>query len=259
MSFVSSRPPRLRLPDQVTVDFGPPDVLAATFLSVDRAVRDHGIYLSINHDLGELVEVNEQNRKDWSPLLPMFDPSLGGTSPENSFWISGVNDSGEVVLCHAARLYLWPETSLADELETLRFFYPQPEIQKKANERCLVVSDAASTISGRVCYSGAVWVRPDYRGRGLAHLTPRLVRAYSLTRWYPDFSVGMVQMRNVTGHKAAETYGWRHMDTGIHWFGSGHGPEELKVAFGWLEREEVVEDLQQYTSLLRDPVNAAVV
>jgi hypothetical protein len=226
---------------------------------VDRAIRDRGIYLSISHDLSELVEANEQNRKDWSPLLPMFDPSLGGITTENSFWIRGVNDRGEVVLCHAARLYLWPETSLTEELETLRFFYPDPILQKKPAEHCIVESEAARGISGRVCYSGAVWVRPDYRGRGLAHLTPRLIRAYSLTKWYPDFSLGMVQMRNVTGHKAAETYGWRHIDSGIHWFGSGEGIDELKVAFGWLERDEIVEDLQQYTALLRNPVDAAVV
>lgn len=256
MSVIST--PHARLPDQVTINFGPADVLATAFLRLDRAVREQGIYLSISHDLDELVEANERNRKDWPALLPMFDPSLGGYQPENGFWVRGVNDKGEVVLCHAARLYLWPESSLFTELETLRFFYPDPDLQKQAGETCIVDTDGARDVSGRVCYSGAVWVRTDYRGRGLAHLTPRLVRGYSLTKWYPDFSLGMVQLRNVKGEKAAQTYGWQHMEPGIHWFGSRAAPK-LEVAYGWLTRDEVIADLESYCALSSDAVDRAVV
>jgi hypothetical protein len=257
MSVISV--PHARLPDQITIDFGPADILARTFLSLDRAVRERGVYLSISHDLHELVEVNEKNRQQWSPLLPMFDPSLGGVSPENSFWIRGVNDRGEVVLCHAARLYLWSQTSLFEELESLRFFYPDPQAQKNVGEECIVGTEEARSITGRVCYSGAVWVRPDLRGRGLAHLTPKLVRAYSLSRWYPDFSLGMVQMRNVPGEKAAQTYGWRHVQSGIHWLNSRDSAAEIKVAYGWLERDEVIEDLAESAGALSHPVDLAVI
>ena len=143
--------PRLRLPDQVSIDFGPAPLLGRTFLTLDRAVRQQGIYLSISHDLNELLRINEQNRKDWYPLAPMFDPTLGDINPDNSFWIGGLNEKGEVVVAQAARLYLWPDTSMTDELESMRFYYPQPETQVGEHEGCVVETTATANIFGRVC------------------------------------------------------------------------------------------------------------
>lgn len=257
MSIISV--PHARLPDQINVNFGPPELLGPAFLALDRAARQRGVYLSISHDLDELAYVNEVYRKDWYPLPPMFDPTLGGISEDNAFWIRGVNGKGEVVLSHACRMYVWPDTSLADELESMRFFYPEPETQRSPGEACIVASDAATQVFGRVCYSGAVWVRPDFRKLGLAHITPRLVRAYSLTHWYPDFSMGMVKTSAVPNAAAARTYGWRHVHTGIRWLGSREGGAELEFAFGWLDRDDVVADLEEFTLLLDEPVGALVV
>ena len=43
MSVISQTQPRLRLPDQVTIDFGPAPLLAQSFLSLDRAMREQGV------------------------------------------------------------------------------------------------------------------------------------------------------------------------------------------------------------------------
>jgi hypothetical protein len=256
MSVISV--PRARLPDQVTVKFGPPDILARAFLRLDFAVRELGVYLSISRDMGELAEVNHENRCDSPALLPMFDATLGGITKDNAFWIRGVNDHGEVVLTSAARLYHWHDTTLADELESLRFFYPEPAAQARAGERCQVASDAALKISGRVSYGGAIWVRSDFRGLGLAHTVPRLARAYALTQWYPDFALGMVQTRSVTGQKAAQTYGWPHIGGTFEWTGS-HVAANLGVAIGWFTRDEVAGDLASYTASLDNTARIPVI
>lgn len=256
MSVISLHP-HLRLPDQVTVKFGPADLLARTFLRLDHSIRELGIYLSVSHDLEELAEVNARNRKDSPALLPMFDVRLGGITRENAFWLRGVNEQGEVVLTSAARLYLWSTTSLADELRSLRFFYNDPAVQSRPGEACTVFSEAASAIGGRVSYGGAIWVRSDYRGLGLAHTAPRLARAYALTQWYPDFALGMVQTRNVTGNKAAQTYGWPNVDTGFRWTGSEVTPT-LDVALGWFTRDQIASDLDRYMQSLDGAAGAPI-
>jgi hypothetical protein len=57
---------------------------------------------------------------------------------------------------------------------------------KRPGERCLVTAPATRRIRGRVVFSGAAWYRPDYRGRGLSAILPRVGKAYALARWSPD-------------------------------------------------------------------------
>jgi hypothetical protein len=38
---------------------------------------------------------------------------------ENSYWISGENEEGDIVLTQAGRIYYWPETSLAEEAHSM--------------------------------------------------------------------------------------------------------------------------------------------
>ena len=108
---------------------------------------------------------------------------------QEAFCLIGRNRVGETVATHAVRLYDWASTSFAEEAESLRLFYADPTRMKYPNETCRVSAAAAHDVTGRVAYSGAAWVRPDYRGRSLALVLPRLAKAYAFTRWRPDFIV----------------------------------------------------------------------
>jgi hypothetical protein len=63
-----------------------------------------------------------------------------------------------------------------------------------------------------VAYSGAAWVRPDYRGRALALVLPRLAKAYAFTRWRPDFIVSWMTeatyKRGLIAHVGYTTVDW---------------------------------------------------
>jgi hypothetical protein len=256
MSVFSTKEPRRRLPDQVTIEFGPSELLGRAFLVLDRTVRQRGVYLSISDDMSKLGEANLDNRKNWYALPPMFDATLGGVNRDNSFWISGTNEHGEIVMAHACRHYYWPDTSLADEMQSMRFFYPNPETQA-AGEECIVDSEPPTRLTGRVCYSGAMWVRPDYRGQNLAHIAPRLTRAYALTKWYPDYIMGLVNTKDASGYKAAQTYGWPKYGAGIRLRAKKYG--EINFAYGWFDRDDIIDDLSGYTALLDSPAGELVV
>lgn len=254
MSIISTSAPRLRLPDQVNIDFGPAELLGPAFLQLDRAARERGIYLSVSNDFEELAEVNARNARDWYPLVPMFDPTVGGITQENGFWISGHDHRGEVVLTQAARLYVWQDSTFAEEWESQSFMYPQPARQAQDGEHCKAACPAAAKLTGRVCHTGALWMRPDYRNQGLGSLMPRLTRAYALTRWWPEFTFSIVKaLPSLTARNVKRLYGWRHFDGTLGWYNSPHLGDIPQIALCWMNDRETVDDLRQFVELLGAP------
>ena len=197
--------------DRVTVDFGPSELLGPFFIEADAAARRAGVFLTIG-DFSELVAVNRANRDSWVPVIPLFDPHNGPLPQERAFCLIGRNAAGEAVATHAVRLYDWERTSFTEEAESLRLFYADPVGMKLPNETCRVSAAAARDVTGRVAYSGAAWVRPDYRGRSLALVVPRLAKAYAFTRWRPDFIVSWMTeatyKRGLIDHVGYTTVDW---------------------------------------------------
>ena len=113
----------LRLPDALTVKHGPAELLSRFVLEGDKAARQQGISLRLRHDFDELLYFNQQKVKNrtWYPLMRMFNPEYSDLLPENSYWISGENEDGEIVATHAGRVHYWPETTLEQEVDGLLY------------------------------------------------------------------------------------------------------------------------------------------
>jgi oxygen-independent coproporphyrinogen-3 oxidase len=77
------------------------------------------------------------------------------------------------------------------------------------------VADGLVTIDddifGRVAYSGGVWFRPDYRGRFLTGILPRISRAFAFSRWYTDVTTTLMAEALVDKGVAARC-GYTHID-----------------------------------------------
>ncbi len=186
----------------VTLDFGPIDLLGRFFLAADTAARARGVYLTFG-GIGDLLEVNRCNPDTWRPLLPIFDPTYGGLNNDNSFSLLGRNAEGDVIATQAARLYAWTHSNIAEEAANLRLFYPDPARHKLPTERIDVTAPSAASVTGRVAYSGGVWFRPDFRGRFLTAILPRISRAYAFTRWYTDVTTTFMAEKLVENGVAA--------------------------------------------------------
>jgi hypothetical protein len=182
-----------RLPAQLKIKYGPAGLLGRFFLWADTAARDRGVTLFFA-SLKDLVEANRANSDSWRPLFPVFDEALGGVEPGTVFVLIGRDRRGEVVATQAARLYDWPETSLKDEADSLRMLYADPDAAFARGDRCEIITPVAEKITGRVVFSGGVWYRPDFRGKDLATILPRISRAYALTRWNSDFTIGWMAL-----------------------------------------------------------------
>lgn len=205
--------PRRSWLNDIVVDYGPEDVMGRLFLKADTELRAKGVNFSFA-PLEELVAVNRQHADSWRPILPIFDPRCGGVTPQNSFALLGYNANGECVTAQAARLYTLTQNNLKDEIESLRIFYADPERSRADGERMDVTAPVAERIDGRVAFVGAVWYRPDFRGRGLVNVMARAVRAYAYTRWLCDFTLTFMA-ESVYNQGVAQRAGYANTDWSV--------------------------------------------
>lgn len=235
-----------RLPAQITLGHGPRDLLGAFFLAADRAARDRGVYLSLSTDFELLRQVNGMNLKHWHGLAPSFDAAYGGIDAGCGYWLIGRDAAGAIVTTQAAHFYAMGDETLQDYLCSLRLFYPDPARQKRDGESCMVTAPSAARIGGRVVFSGSTWIHPDYRGRALPKILPRLSRALALTRWNTDYTISLVSQALVE-KGVARAYGYSRIEPGITWLGSAVSPR-YEGALVWMPRSELLEDIAGFDS-----------
>jgi hypothetical protein len=231
----------LRLPDALTVAHGPARMLSRFVLQGDNAVRQMGISLRIRHDFGELAYVNQRAvaNSSWVPLVHMFNPDYSDLHPDNSYWLSGENDGGEIVLTGAFRVFHWPHSSLAAEAG--HYFCDRHGRPR----HCIVTAPAAPTITGVVFWGGSLWVRPDHRRRHLSELVGRLGRAFGAARWPIDWLMCLV-MPVLAEKGVAIGYGYKHLSRSIRFPDSPLGDLDLVVAY--LSADEAYADFAEVLS-----------
>ncbi len=244
-----------RLPDQITVNFGPAELAAKTILGTDRIVRDKGIRLSLGFDFNDLLQANRENGSDWYTLPPMFDPTYNRLDAENAFWLRGIDSKGDVVMTHAVRLYSWSKTNLKEEVETLRMIYDDSPKRDGSIARGEVSTPVAESIRGRVSYSGALWIRSDYRGLGLARMIPGLSRAIALTRWYPEYHVCFVST-STASKGMAQIYGYHRQQETIRLLNLPNFEEMLEFALCWMTTEDATAEVERVYSALSGQVRS---
>lgn len=239
-----------RLPNQITVNHGPREQLARFFLLADKAARDRGVSLSLSTDFELLEEINKSNRPSWHRLVPCFEHHVGGINAKNGFWLIGRDAQGEIVSTQAARFFDLGSETLADHLTSLRLFYPDPDRQKRDGEECHVTAPSARSITGRVVFSGAGWVHPDYRRRHMMLILPRISRALALTLWDTQTTFSIVA-NHLVEKGVASAYGYRRIEPGILWFKAPVG-DRCEASLVWMPRQELLADMQAFPAQLTE-------
>jgi hypothetical protein len=228
-----------RLPANLKIKHGPPGLLGRFFLWADSAAQERGVKLYFA-SLQDLVVANKANSDSWRPLVPVFDPVLGGMRPEMGVVLIGRDKHEQVVASHAARFYEW-STSLEDEAASLRMFYADPAAAFARGDRCEIATPVAKNITGRVIFSGAAWYRPDFRGRGLGGILPRITRAYALTHWNTDFTIAMMGDAIFAGGMAERSGYTKVAPSSVDLVASPLGT--LRCALTWMQPDELLADL----------------
>jgi hypothetical protein len=227
--------------EQLTIVHGPYELLHSYFSIADEIVREAGITIRIHSDFRRLVELNRRHQASWTPMSPMFDPSVSRLRLDTAFWCEAVDARGQTVGTHAQRLFVWPNTTLEDEVKALRVFYADPAPHIAAGEHVTVTAPIAKRITGRSIYGGALWTHPDWRQRGLTKILRRISRAYAYTRWAPDYIWAFIEPK-IVAMGIPQATGPFIAEDGIR----------LKLAFRgefisyimWMTPETMLDDLQ---------------
>ncbi len=151
---------------QITLEHGPMPLLGRVILSSEQLAQREGVRIALSTG-EEFLAANQRNADSWLPLLKIFDVRYNALTPENALFLIGYNANDEIVACQAARYYDWADSSFAEEMESMRIFYADPDSMKEPEEYYRVTSNAARGTSGKVVYSGGAWYRRDFRRRGL--------------------------------------------------------------------------------------------
>ena len=241
----------LRLPDALTVKHGPAPLLSRFVLAGDKCVRDAGIRLRLRHDFDELVYINKQATQNgtWFPLINMFNPLHTDLTPEDSYWLSGERDNGDIVMTWAARVYHWPETSFKEEASQL--FCTRDGRRQPA----VVTAPDAADITGVVFWGGSFWIHPDFRHLGLSPLLGRLGRCFAVSRWPLDWIMCLVSPALVQ-KGVADGYGYRHLSPSVFFPGSPLG-DNIEFVLAYLSAEEAYEDFAAFFERELSPSAAA--
>lgn len=230
------------------IEHGPRNFLGQVLRKAYRLSLSRGVRLRLG-SMEQLALANDHNKASWKAVFMTFDHRCSQLSPKNAYCILGENADGDVVVTAAARLFDWQDTNLAAELVSMRMLYADPASAQARGEVWNVESSVARRISGRVQFTGGVWVHPDYRGQKLREIVPRFMRAYGLAQWGPDIICTLQERRLVERDADASRLlhsRFQNMQPGITGRATPFG--DLELAVGWMSPLEFMSDLDRFIS-----------
>ncbi|MBM3550091.1 MAG: hypothetical protein FJX54_24400 [Alphaproteobacteria bacterium] len=203
--------------DALTIHHGPARLIAEFFARAEALMLSHGIRLWFSNDFRVLEQINAANIGSWYRLWPAFTAE-GGAGEGNAYFFIGTLD-GRVVATQVGRVYDMPE-GLTEGCRSLRFMYSDPASMATPEDRCALLGDAAlhgEEIRGTIVQSGGTWFHGELaRGRGFAHVFPRLSRAFALARWGTDWTVSTVR-QSLADIGVGKAYGYKRLYPELIW------------------------------------------
>lgn len=162
--------------------------------SSSEILSRYGITLTTGYDFDEYRAYVNEGRPGHVVGDP-FDNNQHEMGKNNARWIVGRNKDGQIMHTQAMRVLPTRKGSVADFFRSnFRGFSPSgPDIDfEKSRYRA---GPGAKRISGRVVYSGEVWLGGtpgEYRGSGLSSVLGRYALLTALKEFDADYVVGFM-------------------------------------------------------------------
>lgn len=171
---------------------------------------DSGLQIEEGYNFDEYIRITATLPGKQS-TYPHFRPDYSDLLPGKAFWIIGRDAKDRVAHVQAMRLYDLSNTSLDNHLRTLRACFADPSRKAEPGSSCSCFAPSAGGITGLVAYRGDLWLREDFRGRGLLPFLSRLAFGLAWAKWSPDFIYALVADWNIE-KGVADRNGYLHKE-----------------------------------------------
>ncbi|MER9108078.1 hypothetical protein NKH95_29740 [Mesorhizobium sp. M0848] len=206
--------------------------------AADELGRKSGLQIMMGDDFEEYVGITSR-LSGKSPTYPSFRPDCSDLPPGKAFWIVGRDREGKVAHVQAMRLDDLSNTNLAEHLGSLRAWFANPKLKAGPCSSCRCDAPTARSITGLAAYRGDLWLREDFRGRGLSTSIGRIAFGLAWAKWSPDFIYALVAGWSIE-KGIFNRYGYLHREphgSVLHLPAHGIDDDEWLV---WLTRDELL-------------------
>ena len=176
-----------------------PLAVARAISKLEREADRIGVRPRVSFDFEELERVREWVRQ--SQVTPFFRPAFNAFTPETAFWVSGMDESGEVIYLHAFRL------DIVDRDFSQWFLNWMFGLRARTGDRLELETDQLPTskrlrsLRGRLVYQGELWVShkaPRKFASAVLNLLPRFSMLLAYMHFRPDAIWAIVDDRGAS-------------------------------------------------------------
>jgi GNAT superfamily N-acetyltransferase len=145
-------------------------------------------------------------------LTPIFDPDLSDISEADAVWIRGLDANAEV--CHIQAARFVGTGSLRQHILANRALYMSRGLGISPEKSEVVFRQ---NLSGRLVYHGELWLRPDFRAKGLGSELLVSMMKFCQSRWHFDYFFGL-SLPHTTNAAFARKMGYSDIEPiGVRW------------------------------------------
>lgn len=178
-----------------------------------RALEQMDLEPRATHDFAHVVRFQEA-RKDRMHLIQFSNPAYQyGMNETNAFALFLYRGESPVA-CAGLRLK-WVETSLAEELTSLRFYYDDVPNMAQTGERCVVTAPAARFIEAcPVAVSVSLCVDRDEAHGNAVRPLMRLLHLWAVVHWRWSWLIALAE-RPIARIYAHDVHGFAGTELGV--------------------------------------------
>lgn len=171
--------------------------------AIMEKIADLNLNLVVETNFKGLMAFMEEHQ---AFINPTFNPVFNDIS-RDGFWFRLTDLDGNTVASHADRIFRVDD--ICDLMETGELWYSARPDKLKGK---VDVIRPPVKIGGTITHSGALWIEPSWRNKGLSLYLPYLSRALCMRNYGTRFHTGVV-LKGLNGSPVPrERYGYPHVE-----------------------------------------------
>lgn len=199
-----------------------------------------GITLTLGHDFDEYREYVAEARPDHRVGDP-FRADLHSLREDNAAWIVGHDDQGRIMHCQAMRVIPTGMGSVANYFRANFHGFSPSQMDIDFQRSRYRPGPGAKRISGRVVYSGEVWVGGEpnqFRGTGLSSILGRYALLTALKKFEAEYVVGFM-IKPVAYKGFCLRMGFMHAEPlALRWYVKNK-PDPMEAVMVYMSDEDI--------------------